>query len=134
MPRVGGVAVPGMQHKYRETALFFPSEGQYCQAFCTYCFRWAQFTAVGSDQAFQVRRNVHRFKDCSAGRSKCPFYELLNHADERNRWPMNAQKVLDPQFSHYVAPIPIFSNWSLKACTHTPIFGGSVLESVDSEL
>ena len=33
----------GLQHKYRETVLFFPSQGQTCHAFCTFCFRWAQF-------------------------------------------------------------------------------------------
>ncbi|MBN1931333.1 MAG: lysine 2,3-aminomutase [Desulfobacterales bacterium] len=38
----------GMQHKYPETVLFFPSQGQTCHAFCTYCFRWAQF--VGLDK------------------------------------------------------------------------------------
>ncbi|XP_013405809.1 uncharacterized protein LOC106170480 isoform X2 [Lingula anatina] len=53
VPRVNGQELPGMQHKYRETVLFFPSEGQFCQAFCTYCFRWAQFTSVGSQQQFQ---------------------------------------------------------------------------------
>ena len=37
----------GMQHKYRETVLFFPSESQYCHSYCTYCFRWAQF--IGSE-------------------------------------------------------------------------------------
>ena len=42
----------GMQHKYRETVLFFPKEGQFCHAYCTYCFRWAQFTNVGSEQQF----------------------------------------------------------------------------------
>lgn len=41
-----------MQHKYRETLLFFATEAQYCHSFCTYCFRWAQFTAVGSNQQF----------------------------------------------------------------------------------
>ena len=35
--------VRGVQHKYAETALVFPSFGQSCHAFCTYCFRWAQF-------------------------------------------------------------------------------------------
>jgi len=35
--------VPGVQHKYAETGLVFPSVGQTCHAFCTYCFRWAQF-------------------------------------------------------------------------------------------
>ncbi|KAL2168850.1 hypothetical protein VTG60DRAFT_6752 [Thermothelomyces hinnuleus] len=53
VPRLRGAEVPGMQHKYRETVLFFPSEGQLCHAFCTYCFRWAQFTSVGSSQTFK---------------------------------------------------------------------------------
>jgi KamA family protein len=38
-----------MQHKYRETVLFFPSQGQTCHAYCTFCFRWPQF--VGMDGA-----------------------------------------------------------------------------------
>jgi KamA family protein len=33
----------GVQHKYPETVLLFPSAGQTCHAYCTYCFRWAQF-------------------------------------------------------------------------------------------
>jgi L-lysine 2,3-aminomutase len=43
VPTVDGVALPGMQHKYRETVLYFPSSGQTCHSYCTYCFRWAQF-------------------------------------------------------------------------------------------
>jgi KamA family protein len=35
-----------MQHKYRETVLFFPAPGQTCHAYCTYCFRWAQFVGI----------------------------------------------------------------------------------------
>ncbi|GIZ41132.1 hypothetical protein CKM354_000444800 [Cercospora kikuchii] len=54
VPRLGGQPVQGLQHKYRETVLFFPSEAQYCHAYCTYCFRWAQFTSVGSEQAFKT--------------------------------------------------------------------------------
>ncbi|MBN2490436.1 MAG: lysine 2,3-aminomutase [Planctomycetes bacterium] len=46
VPRVNGSAVPGMQHKYRETVLFFPSQGQTCHSYCTYCFRWAQFVGI----------------------------------------------------------------------------------------
>lgn len=38
-----GMPLEGMQHKYRETVLFFPSQGQTCHAYCTFCFRWAQF-------------------------------------------------------------------------------------------
>ncbi|MEU7894437.1 lysine 2,3-aminomutase [Nonomuraea sp. NPDC049152] len=43
VPRIGKEPVPGMQHKYPETVLFFPKQGQTCHAYCTYCFRWAQF-------------------------------------------------------------------------------------------
>jgi L-lysine 2,3-aminomutase len=43
VPELGGVPVAGVQHKYRETALYFPGNGQTCHAYCTYCFRWAQF-------------------------------------------------------------------------------------------
>lgn len=38
-----GVRLDGVQHKYRETVLFFPAQGQTCHAYCTYCFRWPQF-------------------------------------------------------------------------------------------
>ena len=31
------------------------TKGQFCHSFCTYCFRWAQFTSVGSDQQFQSK-------------------------------------------------------------------------------
>lgn len=46
VPRLSGVPVDGMQHKYRETVLFFPSQGQTCHSYCTYCFRWAQFVGI----------------------------------------------------------------------------------------
>lgn len=46
VPRLHGETVPGIQHKYRETVLFFPSAGQTCHAYCTYCFRWAQFVGI----------------------------------------------------------------------------------------
>jgi len=36
----------GIQHKYRETVLFFPSKGQTCHAYCTFCFRWPQFSGM----------------------------------------------------------------------------------------
>ncbi|MFE2825154.1 KamA family radical SAM protein [Streptomyces sp. NPDC059271] len=43
VPHLNGTEVPGLQHKYRETVLYFPGQGQTCHAYCTYCFRWAQF-------------------------------------------------------------------------------------------
>jgi L-lysine 2,3-aminomutase len=42
-PTLGGRSLSGLQHKYPETVLFFPRQGQTCHAYCTYCFRWAQF-------------------------------------------------------------------------------------------
>jgi KamA family protein len=44
VPMVKGKKLTGIQHKYRETVLFFPSQGQTCHAYCTFCFRWPQFT------------------------------------------------------------------------------------------
>lgn len=43
VPHLEGRPIPGIQHKYRETVLFFPSQGQTCHAYCTFCFRWPQF-------------------------------------------------------------------------------------------
>ena len=48
VPVHNGTKLTGMQHKYRETVLFFPSNGQTCHAYCTFCFRWPQF--VGMDE------------------------------------------------------------------------------------
>ena len=44
VPTMQGVKLTGIQHKYRETLLFFPTQGQTCHAYCTFCFRWPQFT------------------------------------------------------------------------------------------
>jgi len=44
VPELNGVKLTGVQHKYDETMLFFPAQGQTCHAYCTFCFRWPQFT------------------------------------------------------------------------------------------
>ncbi len=46
VPMIDGEKIFGMQHKYRETVLFFPSQGQTCHAYCTFCFRWPQFVGM----------------------------------------------------------------------------------------
>jgi KamA family protein len=43
VPMLDNERLDGIQHKYRETVLFFPSQGQTCHSYCTFCFRWAQF-------------------------------------------------------------------------------------------
>ncbi len=45
-PTLDGARLKGIQHKYKETVLFFPSQGQLCNAFCTFCFRWPQFVGI----------------------------------------------------------------------------------------
>ncbi len=47
-PLFEGRRLEGLQHKYRETLLVFPHQGQNCHAFCTFCFRWPQFTGLDS--------------------------------------------------------------------------------------
>ncbi len=46
VPSIEGVKLTGIQHKYRETMLFFPAQGQTCHAYCTFCFRWPQFVGI----------------------------------------------------------------------------------------
>ncbi|MBL8252593.1 MAG: lysine 2,3-aminomutase [Candidatus Competibacter sp.] len=46
LPTLEGETLDGMQHKYRETVLFFPRQGQTCHAYCSFCFRWPQFVGL----------------------------------------------------------------------------------------
>ena len=57
VPKLNGRPLPGLQHKYRETVLFFPASGQTCHAYCTYCFRWAQFVGL-EDLKFQAQETT----------------------------------------------------------------------------
>ncbi len=56
LPILGDIKLTGVQHKYRETTLFFPSQGQTCHAYCTFCFRWPQF--VGMNELKFAMRDV----------------------------------------------------------------------------
>ena len=51
-----GTRMEGFQHKYRETVVFFPSHGQTCHAYCTFCFRWPQFVGM-DDLKFAARES-----------------------------------------------------------------------------
>ncbi len=71
VPRLDGEPLPGLQHKYRETVLFFPGPGQTCHAYCTYCFRWAQFVGMeelkfASREAERLVRYVERHPEVSS--------------------------------------------------------------------
>ncbi|HEX5677584.1 MAG TPA: lysine 2,3-aminomutase [Alcanivorax sp.] len=63
IPEVDGEKIDGIQHKYNETVLFFPSQGQVCHSYCTFCFRWAQFIGdndlkIATKEAGQLKRYV----------------------------------------------------------------------------
>jgi len=70
VPMLDGEPLPGMQHKYRETVLFFPSQGQVCHTYCTFCFRWAQFIGdkelrFASNEADTLHRYLAKHKEVS---------------------------------------------------------------------
>lgn len=46
VPEMNSIKLKGIQHKYPETVLFFPSQGQTCHAYCSFCFRWPQFSGM----------------------------------------------------------------------------------------
>lgn len=54
VPFFEGEPLRGVQHKYRQTVLFFPSQSQTCHAYCTFCFRWPQFIGM-TDVKFASR-------------------------------------------------------------------------------
>lgn len=70
VPEFDNSPAEGIQHKYRETVLFFPNRGQTCHAYCTFCFRWAQFVGdkknrFGSNDTDLVSRYVGADPDVS---------------------------------------------------------------------
>lgn len=46
IPFLDNFPIKGLQHKYKETVLIFPSGGQTCHSYCSFCFRWAQFVGI----------------------------------------------------------------------------------------
>ncbi len=61
VPVLDNVKLHGIQHKYRETVLFFPAKGQTCHAYCTFCFRWPQFSGM-SDLKFSMKETDLLYK------------------------------------------------------------------------
>lgn len=61
VPSVDDDDLEGIQHKYRETVLFFPGRGQTCHSYCTFCFRWAQFIG-DKDLRFSSNQAGHLFQ------------------------------------------------------------------------
>jgi KamA family protein len=60
IPEIDGIRLDGMQHKYRETVLLFPRHGQTCFAFCSFCFRWPQFSDM-EDLKFSMKNDIELY-------------------------------------------------------------------------
>ena len=94
IPQSGDGSLEGIQHKYRETVLFFPSQGQTCHAYCTFCFRWAQF--VGDNTLKIVAKEADGLHDYLAAHTDVS--DLLVTGGD----PMIMKTSV---FSHYLLPL-----------------------------
>lgn len=70
VPLLDDHPVSGVQHKYRETVLVFPSAGQTCHAYCSFCFRWAQFIGqpelkLATDESLRFSEYLRRHREVS---------------------------------------------------------------------
>ena len=68
VPKLDDQPVAGLQHKYRETVLIFPSSGQTCHAYCTFCFRWPQFVGLdgmkfATDESMRFQEYIRRHEE-----------------------------------------------------------------------
>lgn len=68
VPKMNDEPVRGIQHKYRETCLVFPSNGQTCHSYCTFCFRWAQFVGMkdfkfATDESNRFRQYLEHHRE-----------------------------------------------------------------------
>jgi len=102
IPRLpNGNLVTGIQHKYRETVLFFPSQGQTCHAYCSFCFRWAQF--VG-DKALRIATNEADQLHAYLRQHRCVSDLLVTGGDPMVMKTRHLQTYLEPllrpEFAH----------------------------------
>ncbi len=101
VPKMNDEPVPGVQHKYRETVLIFPSSGQTCHAYCTFCFRWAQFVGMNdlrfaTDESRRFQSYLSKHKEVSD--------ILLTGGDPMimglNNIKAYIEPLLEPEFEH----------------------------------
>lgn len=101
VPEFSDEPVEGMQHKYRETVLFFPAPGQTCHAYCTYCFRWAQF--VGIDELKFASRQAETLTNYLRGHPEVSSV-LLTGGDplvmKTSVLQRYVEPLLDPRLDH----------------------------------
>lgn len=67
----GPEPVSGLQHKYAQTVLVFPQQGQTCHAYCAYCFRWPQFVGdpalkIATESTARVHAYIREHREISS--------------------------------------------------------------------
>ena len=101
VPCLDDEPVPGVQHKYRETVLIFPSSGQTCHSYCTFCFRWAQF--VGMNDLKFATDESKRFQDYLISQKEVTDV-LITGGDPMIMSAKNLatyiEPLLEPEFDH----------------------------------
>jgi len=96
-PHPNGELVTGIQHKYRETVLFFPSQGQTCHAYCSFCFRWAQF--IG-DKALRMATNEAQGLHAYLRQHRCITDLLVTGGDPMVMKTRHLEAYLEPLLHH----------------------------------
>lgn len=93
--------INGLQHKYRETMLYFPNAGQTCHSYCTFCFRWAQF--VGEKEFKIVADDTARMLSYLANHREITDL-LVTGGDpmimKTRKLAENLEPLLQPEFDH----------------------------------
>jgi len=101
VPLLDGHKLQGVQHKYPETVLFFPPQGQTCHAYCTFCFRWAQF--VGDPSLLFVLREQNNLYSYLAAHKEVTDV-LITGGDpmimKTGHLVRHLEPFLDPAFEH----------------------------------
>ncbi len=96
-----GELLNGLQHKYRETVLFFPSQGQTCHSYCTFCFRWAQF--VGDKSLRMATTEASKLQDYLAAHTEVTDL-LMTGGDpmvmKTKHLKAYLEALLEPRFAH----------------------------------
>ena len=101
IPDLADEPVPGVQHKYPETVLLFPKQGQTCHAYCTYCFRWAQFVdepgmKIATDDMARVTAYLRNHREVTSVLITGGDPMIMG-ADVLRRY---VEPLLDPQLGH----------------------------------
>jgi len=101
VPTLGEIKLKGIQHKYPETVLFFPSQGQTCHAYCTFCFRWPQFSGM-SGLKFAMKESDLLLKYLSGHKEVTDILFTGGDPMIMNTSTLEAyiRPLLEPEFNH----------------------------------